>query len=150
MTARIPCCPARTTPSDARLDAWTIDLRPRDEVERYLVERAVRSPGSSTAPAAPQAARLADARHAGAGRVAEQADEVVTLGRRLFWDPVGPAALYPHLGNGHGSQFGASPARATDDPDEPARIVERLEARRSGCAWLLDRWGELRTSLEDG
>ena len=37
-----------------------------------------------------------------------------------------------------------------EDPDEPARLVNRLEGTALGCAWLLDRWNELGDLLEDG
>ena len=88
---------------------------------------------------------------AGADRLVELADEVIALGRRLFWDPLGPLPLYPHLGNNLGSQFVRfSWSEEIDDPNEPARIVNRLESTAIGCAWLLDRWGELRQRLETG
>ena len=38
----------------------------------------------------------------------------------------------------------------TDDPDDPARLVNRLEATALGCARVLDRWAELREVLEAG
>ena len=37
-----------------------------------------------------------------------------------------------------------------DDPDDPARLVNRLEATADGCRWLLDRWAEKRRSPESG
>ena len=37
-----------------------------------------------------------------------------------------------------------------DEPLDPARIVNRLEATALGCRWLLDRWGELRRILDAG
>ena len=109
------------------------------------------SPGSSTAAERARAARLANARHGNADRLIEQSDEVLALGRRLFWDPVGPLPLYPHLGKGIGKLFTrVSWSEEINDPNEPARIVNRLESTAIGCAWLLDRWAELRQRLEDG
>ncbi len=97
-----------------------------------------------------RAARLADAAGAGANRLADLADEVLALGRRLFWDPLGPLPLYPHLGNNLGRQFVRfSWSEEIDDPNEPARILNRLESTAMGCAWLLDRWRELRSLLEN-
>ncbi len=86
-----------------------------------------------------------------ARQAADQSDEVIALGRRLFWDPLGPLPLYPHLGNNLGKHFVRfSWSEEIDDPNEPARILNRLESTAIGCAWLLDRWGELRQRLEDG
>src|SRR5262249_27248943 len=49
-------------------------------------------------------------------------------------------------------QPGARPAMPTgsDDPDDPARLVHRLESTAEGCRWLLDRWAELRRLVEAG
>ncbi len=110
------------------------------------------SPGSSSGLNRAQAARLASEAQAAAQRqAADQSDEVIALGRRLFWDPLGPLPLYPHLGNNLGKHFVRfSWSEEIDDPNEPARILNRLESTAIGCAWLLDRWGELRFRLEDG
>ncbi len=35
-----------------------------------------------------------------------------------------------------------------DDPAHPERLLRRLKSTAAGCAWLLDRWAELRTALE--
>ena len=37
-----------------------------------------------------------------------------------------------------------------EDPDEPGRLVNRLENSLLGCAWMLDRWGDLRDLIVDG
>ena len=110
------------------------------------------SPGSSSA-VEPRPGRSAGLRGPGRRRrqAADQSDEVLALGRRLFWDPLGPLPLYPHLGNSIGRLFTRfSWSNEIDDPNEPARVVNRLESTAIGCAWLLDRWGELRSRLEDG
>ena len=80
----------------------------------------------------------------------QQAEEVVALGRRLYWDRVGPLCLYPHTAPATGEPQRVSDSGDPNDPDDPGRIVVRLEAMTLGCAWLLDRWGELRDILEDG
>ena len=36
------------------------------------------------------------------------------------------------------------------DPDQPARLVLRLESTAAGCRWLLARWNELAEILEAG
>ncbi len=152
MTARIPLLPGEDDRAfRQRVEAWKDDLKPRTVVEEYLVERAAQVSWQLDRADRAQAARLADARRAGADRVADLADEVIALGRRLFWDPVGPLPLYPHLGKGIGKLFvRVSWSEEIDDPNEPARVVNRLESTAIGCAWLLDRWGELRQRLEDG
>ena len=66
------------------------------------------------------------------------------LGRRLFWDPRGPTCLYPQFEVTLGDPTRVSWSGLIDDPDDPVRLVNRLEATALGCAWLLDRWGELR------
>ena len=40
--------------------------------------------------------------------------------------------------------------RGPDDPDDPARLLLRLESTADGCRWLLDRWAELRTVADAG
>ena len=51
---------------------------------------------------------------------------------------MGPLPLYPHLGNSIGRLFVRfSWSNEIDDPNEPARIVNRLESTAIGCAWLL-------------
>ena len=152
MRARQPILPGEDALArQARLDAWTAQLEPRDDVERFLVGRAVDFSWQLERAERARAARLADARQRGANRLADLADEVIALGRRLFWDPMGPLPLYPHLGNSIGRLFvRVSGSNEIDDPNEPARIVSRLESTAIGCAWLLDRWRELRSLLDDG
>jgi hypothetical protein len=134
----------------ARLDAWTVDLQPRDEVERFLVARAVELSWKLDRVGRIVEGRRAAVRHADADRLAAEAEDVVALGRRLFWDPVGPLCLYPHAAPAGGEVQRVSYSGLPDDPDDPARIVVRLEATALGCAWLLERWDELRDILEAG
>src|SRR5262249_20793624 len=85
-------------------------------------------------------------------RQADAADAAAALGQRLFRDPRGPMALYPHalyLGDGR-PRVSASATRPGDDPDDPPRLLLRLEADAAGCRWLLDRWAELGALLDQG
>jgi hypothetical protein len=135
----------------ARRDAWTAQLQPRVEVERLLVERAVQVSWQLDRVDRAQAARLDDrARAAAPDRATAEADEVLALARRLFWDPRGPLALYPQSPSTFSRPTRVSWTREIDDPDDPARLVNRLEDRLLGCAWMLDRWADLRDLLEDG
>ena len=151
MRAKTVILPGEDTDAfQVRMDAWTNDLKPADDVERFLVRRAVQLSWQLERADRALAARDADARSAGAGRADELADEVAALGRRLFWDPRGPAFFYPQFEITLGAPR-ASPGRACiDDPDDPVRLLNRLESTAMGCAWLLDRWGELRDVLEAG
>ena len=134
---RSPCRPAwrpgRTTFS--RATTWSASSSPAP----------CNSPGSSSGPTAPWPP-ASDV----AGRVDDLADEVAALGRRLFWDPRGPAFFYPQFEITLGAPARVSWSGLIDDPDDPVRLVNRLESTAMGCAWLLDRWGELRDVLESG
>ena len=135
----------------ARLDAWTLDLAPQDEIDRYLVTRAVEVSWKLDRVRVALELRRTAACRGEADRLAAEAEEVVALGRRLFHDPVGPLCLYPHAAPPEdGEVRRVSYSSDPGDADDPAQIVVRLEALTLGCAWLLDRWGELRETLESG
>ena len=134
----------------ARLDRWTADLQPTDDVERFLVNRAVQLSWQLERADRAIAAGLIEARAAEADRFDELAEEVAILGRRLFWDSRGPTCQYPHFVASIGPRPRVSWSGEIDDPDDPMRLLGRLEATPLGCAWLLDRWGELRDLLEAG
>ncbi len=131
----------------ARRDAWTARLQPRDDLERLLVERAVHVSWQLDRVDRAQAVRLDDRARAAA---TAEADEVLALARRLFWDPRGPVALYPQFEKTIGDPMRVSWSMDIEDPDDPARLVNRLEDRLLGCAWMLDRWADLRDLLVDG
>ena len=135
---------------NARVERWTADLGPRDDVERFLVQRAVQLSWQLERADRAVAARPADAGPDFPDRVTATADEVAALGRRLFWDRRGPTGMYPDLEGTVGMIQRISFSGRIDDPNDPARLVNRLEATALGCAWMLDRWGELRQTLEDG
>ncbi len=40
--------------------------------------------------------------------------------------------------------------RGPDDPDDPPRLLLRLESTADGCRWLLDRWAVLRQVVDAG
>ncbi len=135
----------------ARRDAWTAQLQPRDDLERFLVERAAQVSWQLDRADRAQAARLdAATRAAGSDCATAEADEVMVLARRLFWDPRGPIALYPQFKPSIGDPMRVSWSQDIEDPDEPARLVNRLESSLLGCAWMLDRWGDLRDLIDDG
>ena len=114
-----------------RLDGWTRELNPRDEVERFLVGHAVRMSWQLDRAQRAIDAAMADAQIAASDRVTKQADDVLALGLRLLHSCL---SISPYPG----------------DTEDPMRLVNRLESCVIGCAWLLDRWDDLRRTLEDG
>ena len=60
----------------------------------------------------------------------------------------GHTDFYPQFEVTLGEPTEVSWSGKIDDPDDPARLLIRLESTAMGCAWLLDRWGELRDALE--
>jgi hypothetical protein len=73
------------------------------------------------------------------------------LGARLFWDARGPMPLYPHRPCSSDDPMArVSWPGIAHDPNLPAHLVRSLESTAEGCAWLLDRWAELCSLLEQG
>ncbi len=131
-----------------RIEAWKAEFLPRSEVEDYLVERAVHASWALDRAERTIAARLTDLVQYGTlDRDEAEADLVEDDSRRLFWDPRGPIALYPHW-RGLRVTPRLSWPDSVEDPLNPARIVNRLEGTLTGCQWLLDRWADLRRILE--
>ena len=140
MRAATPVLPGEDKAAfDDRLERWTRNLAPRDDVEQFLVKRAVEL--SWQLERADRAIALS--RQPAEERIAAVLDEVLALGRRLFWDPRGPSGLYPQVTEYDGMIRRISWSGEIDDPDDPARLVNRLEATAAGCGWMLDRWAEL-------
>jgi hypothetical protein len=138
-----------------RIEAWSADLQPQDDVEQYLVDRAAAVSWQLDRADRADTARLADLiRTAPAEEALRQQDEVLALGRRLFWDRRGPTELYPHFPRRDQLLADRTPRTSSsglvDDPDDPARLVLQLESTAAGCQWMLDRWDELRALLDQG
>src|SRR5579883_2863088 len=134
----------------ARVDAWKDHLKPSSPLEDYLIERAAHVSWQVDRADRTVAARLTERLTYGpADEAAAETEEVADLARRLFWDPRGPLALYPHSSGLRPTPRISWPT-AVDDPINPAQIVNRLEMTAPGCRWLLDRWAELRRRLEAG
>jgi hypothetical protein len=133
-----------------RVDDWIDDLKPRNRVEHYLVDRAARVSWQLDRIERAYVARLtANINAASAGVTQTGGDDVLELGQRLFWDARGPIALYPHLPHDWlKPEPLVSFSGIIDDPNDPARLVRQLESTVAGCGWLMSRWAELRTLLE--
>jgi hypothetical protein len=132
MRARLPLLPGEDGGAfRARLDAWTVSLEPRDDLERYLVERAVNVSWQLDRADRAWAARLqTDLLASGSARAIAQADEVLDLGRRLFWEPRGPVSSSPRA---------ARPGPRGCAP--PGRMTSSTATSRPGCstAWRARR-----------
>jgi hypothetical protein len=110
-----------------RLDQWTGDLQPRNSVEQYLVDRGVRLSWQLDRVTRAQDARTTTQMiEAGSEEASLQAEEILDIGKRLFWDNRGPLNFYPHRpirdvsspgDGGPRTSFCESP----DDPDQPTR-----------------------------
>ena len=138
----------------ARLDTWTDDLQPQNDLEHHLIQQAVHGSWRLERADRAEAARLshliesrpiADANH--------EQEVALALGywllsdRGVGEDPRIKDKLLCVLGKGPASGHGD---RHLDILDHPQAIVFRLESTAAGCQWLLDQWSELRTPLEAG
>src|SRR5439155_12954845 len=134
-----------------RLDAWTHDLDPRNDLEHDLVGRAVGFAWQLDRADRAAAARLTSLIRAAPDELAlRQADQAAALGQRPFQDPCGPLPLYPHTPYIFPDRPRISAAAPGDDPDSPPRLILRLEATAAGCRWLLDQWAEPGPLLDRG
>jgi hypothetical protein len=156
-----------------RLDAWRSGHPPRSPREEDLLEQAVRLSWrldrADRALDAYLAERLARDEDARRQRAEAQAVEAVEIGRRLLASPPLPTydldRIQERLDRLYASEFFsqhipvfdlsglrgkrlANPMHP-DDPEHPARLLRSLESTAAGCAWLLDRWAELREALDN-
>ena len=141
-----------------RVDGWIDSLKPRNEAEQYLVDRAARVSWQLDRIERAHVARLtaninnatADAA-LGLNQPEGEGEDVLMLGSRLFWDTRGPLSLYPHAPQDWlRPQPLVSWSGDVDDLNNPGPLVLALESTAAGCGWLLDRWAELRALLEQG
>src|SRR5262249_5002904 len=147
LKAKLPVLPGEDAQEyQGRLDAWMADLQPGNDVEHGLVQRAVTITWQLDRAERAETARLASLiRAAPAEAAGRQEEEAVARGQRLFCDRRGPFPLSPPSLSGCPERPHVSSADLSDEPDDPPRLLLRLEATASGCRWLLDRWAELRT-----
>jgi hypothetical protein len=132
-----------------RVSVFKADFQPQNETEDYLVELAAIASWELQRCQRVIAAKLNERVRYRLLELGEaEADEVEDHARRLFWDPGGPIALYPHSRSLRLTRI--SSPDSVEDPLNPARIVNRLEHLAGGFRWLLDRWIDLRNLLEDG
>jgi hypothetical protein len=132
-------------------DGLLASLKPRDDVELKLAETFVFATWKRE--------RCVRAENGMIARRMERAEleeslkehhEVISLGRRLFWDRRDDARLYPHSLTAFVDGQNTSRAKAPDDPNDPEHILIDLESTLTGCRWLLARWAELKDHLSPG
>ena len=119
----------------ARVDGWVDTLRPRNDVERFLAEQAARTSWQlervQRRGGGPANWSILEATNPTVSPA--EMDEVVVLGRRLFWDRGGPIELYPNMLFSQSHSTRTSWSGIVDDPDDPARLVIRLSQRSAGA-----------------
>ncbi len=159
-----------------RRSAWMAHYRPRDPLEAALVEQAVRlswrldRADRVCAQHLAERIRLLQSPEYQKQQAAAAAAEAARIGEQLIADPPPPrynlAKIHARLVRLRQTEFApftpifdlpfARAKLATkrfrmpippDDPGHPKLLLRRLKSTAAGCAWLLDRWGELRTAL---
>src|ERR1022692_554381 len=80
---------------------------------------------------------------------AAAAENAAALGQRLFHDRRGATSLYPSLDYAP-NQPQTSWSGLAEDPDDPSRLVKRLEGSLAGCRWLRLAWSALKARLDSG
>ncbi len=154
MTARTLVLPGEDPDAlQERLDSWIGNLQPQNEVEQFLVEQAVQSSWKLDRADRAEVARLSHIIETlPVAEANRQQEEAAALGRRLFSDRNGSGSIklqsqiLEALLPGRKSQT----SRPLDVLDHAGAIVRRLESTGPGCQWMLDRWIELRTLLDQG
>jgi hypothetical protein len=138
-----------------RSEAWSACLLPGNDVEQNAVDDAVEYSWLKDRTRRAQTARLAtNISNAGIEEAKREAEEVISLGRKLFWDHRRPLAVFPHLDmetmKEPGQQRAVAFSEVADDPYDPQRLVVHLQSTAGGCQWMLDRWSELKSILDEG
>jgi hypothetical protein len=152
MTATLPVMPGEDAEAlKTRIDAWIDDLRPRSLLEGQFIEQAAVLSWQLERIERTHVARLiAKILNAEVEESRLTEDEVDELGERLFGDRMGPIELYPKLDDRNYATPRTSCSALPNDPDNPGRLIRRLESTHVGCDWLLARWAELKVRLEPG
>ncbi len=127
------------------LDDWTAQLEPANPFEHDLVRQVATLSWRLDRADRVQDALIADS--LGTDHAEQRRAEVEDLGRRLLPPPRVPNYVRRF---GVWADLDRLAHRGPDDPDDPPRLLLRLEATADGCRWLLDRWAELRKIVDAG
>jgi hypothetical protein len=150
-TARLLVLPGEQPEEfERQREAWLASRPSQDPIEQALLERAFEAWQQLGRTIRVQQAR-AEKRMREAELVEQQqaCDVVLELGNRLLRDRHGPYQCYPNS-RPNSRQPPTSSDEMPGDPEQPARLVLRLETTAAGCRWLLARWNELAEVLEAG
>ena len=125
------------------LDDWTAQLEPANPFEHDLVRQVATLSWRLDRADRVQDALIADS--LGTDTAEQRRAEVADLGCRLL-----PPPRVPNFVRRFGvwADLDRLAHRGPDDPDDPPRLLLRLEATADGCRWLLDRWAELRQVVQ--
>ena len=132
---------------ETRRQEWMARLDPRDDVEQFLADHTVVM--SCELDRAKQA-HLEHLRSLVEDSVDDQVDHVYELGKRLFFDPCGPSALYGFAPAASKQKTSWSGALALGGEFDPDTLVRKLEKSAPGCLFMRDEWKALRALLEPG
>ena len=130
---------------ETRCQKWAVRNDPRDDVEEFLSQHIV---VMSLELDRAKRAHLEHLRGLVENSDARDVDDVYELGRRLFFDPHGPTALYgftPDDWKRKASWDG--PLGGEFDAD---MLVRMLGTNAPGCLFMRDEWKQLRALLEPG
>ena len=135
-----------------RIEAWTSDLQPQNEVEQFLVERSVQFSWQLERADRAELARLSSLIHGvPAAAASRQQEEAAALGRRLLSgrNVTQEANLQSQLLSVlvPGGIPDAQPRRC---PRPPRGHRPALESTAAGCRWMLDRWSDCPDILDQG
>ena len=125
-------------------------LEPADDIDRYLVDAPSTSPGSSTAPTAPgRPGSRPTSSTPGSNRPPPSPTKSWSWDDASSMTPAARPLLPPGSSPPRATPAGLrTPATSTTPTSRPACSTS-LETTAPGCAWLLDRWDDLR-ELVDG
>ena len=121
---------------EARIRRWVEDLRPGDDVERALAERAAKTSFELDRLERCEIAQLTVRVRKAQAQVQgddETADQVCDLGGKLLY--------LASITTTAGTRFLASSKPPWQD--DPEAFLRGLEGSAEGCRWLRDRWAEL-------
>jgi hypothetical protein len=137
-----------------RLETWTDQLQPQNDLEQFLLEQAVHSSWKLERAERAELARLSHLiESVPEDEARREHEQALALGFWLFSDRgvLAEDGLEDNMLN----VLGTAPASAQgpghlDLLDHPKAIVLRLATTPAGTRWMLDRWTELRTQLDQG
>src|SRR6185312_12640099 len=109
-------------------DAWTDSLQPQDDIDRFVVEKALHFSRQLERAERALATREAADRHGALERSFHEADDMVLMGHRLLYDPRGPMTLYSHGPIGFRGPWWIFWSKVPDEENQPGVVPSLLES----------------------